>query len=220
MRVRGLVVIGVLTLAACSRSGNLYGDVVVQKGTGEVTRAARITVIAVPSTGAFERAWGGAIAAFQAEIEPARKAQRAAASSVEEARLAWDRALAARNMARLRASGRNRSPRPSVRSQELWRQWRAAEEQLFQAKKRAWEVAEKHGVLAGTLLDEHKAQQVQTDENGHYVFTRLSAGRAYLYARSSLGGQTLTWLQAVQVRKGAQRADLTQPNGGDWPFVP
>ncbi len=220
MKARGLIVASLLALAACSRSGSITGDVIAQKSTGEVARADRINVIAVPATKALEGEWADAIAAFQAELGPARDAQKAAASSAEQARLEWDRALAARNPSALRASRRGPPHRPSGRVQELWRQVRAADALLFQAKTRVWEIAVKHGGEAGALLERHKMQQVQTDESGHYVLTGMPAGKAYLYARTQLAGQRLNWFRVVQVRRGAQQADLSLPNAGDWPFVP
>ena len=97
---------------------------------------------------------------------------------------------------------------------------RAAEEHLFEAKKRVWEVAVRHGVLAEALLDKHKAQQVQTDASGHYVLAGLPAGKIYLHARFVVGNQTFTWFRPVEVRRGAQQVDLTQANSSGWPFVP
>jgi len=220
MKAKGLVMAGVLVLAACSRSGAIFGDIFVQTPSGDVKRAARIEVRAVPSIRAFESEWATAIAAFQAELDPALHAQKAAASSAEDAKLEWDKALAARGAALSRASRRDRSRGPSPRVQELWRQMRAAENVLFQAKKRVWEVAVKHGVLGESLLDKHKAQQVQTDADGHYVLPGLPAGKVYLYARFVVGSQTFTWFRPVQVRRGAQQVDLIQANSGGWPFVP
>jgi hypothetical protein len=220
MKARCLIVASLLALTACSRSGTIFGDIFVQVPSGDVKRAARIEMRAVPSARAFESEWAAAIVAFQAELEPVLQAQKAAASSAEEAKLEWDKALAARNAAVSRASRRNRSHGPSPRVQELWRQMRAAENVLFQAKKRVWEVAVKHGVLGESLLDKHKAQQVQTDADGHYVLPGLPAGIVYLYARFVVGTQTLIWFRPVQVRRGALRVDLTQANSGGWPFVP
>jgi hypothetical protein len=220
MKAKGLVMAGVLVLAACSRSGTIFGDIFVQTPSGDVKRAARIEVRAVPSTKAFEREWAIAIAAFQAELEPVLQRQKAAASSAEEAKLEWDKALAARNATVSRGIRRNRSRGPSPRVQELWKQMRAADDALFQAKKRVWEVAVKHGTLGEALLDRHKAQQVQTDADGHYVLPGLPAGKVHLYAQFVVGSQTFTWFRPVQVRRGAQQVDLTQANSGGWPFVP
>jgi hypothetical protein len=211
---------GVLLLAACSRSGTIFGDIFVQTPAGDLKRAARLEVRAVPSTRAFESEWATAIAAYQAELDPALQAQKAAASSAEDAKLEWDKALAARGAALSRAGRRNWSRGSSPRVQELWRQMRAAENALFQAKKRVWEIAARHGVLGESLLDRHKAQQVQTDADGHYVLPGLPAGKVHVYAQFVVGSQTFTWFRPVQVRRGALRVDLTQANSGGWPFVP
>jgi hypothetical protein len=208
-------------LAACSRSGTLSGDIFVQTPPEEVvSRAARISVRAIPSTEAFERDWTAALAAFQAEVEPARKAQQAAAASLEEARLAWDRNLAAGRMAGTGASRRHRGPRTSARDRQLWEQLRAAERVLFQAKLRVWEVAHNHDGQADTLLAKHTAQRVQTDADGHYVLVGLPTGKAILYTRVPMRDQMLVWFVPVLVRSGMQRVDLTEANRGGWPFVP
>jgi hypothetical protein len=175
---------------------------------------------AVPSTRAFESEWATAIAAFQAEVEPVLQVQKTAASSAEAAKLEWDKALAARGAALSRAGRRNWSRGPSPRVQDLWRQMRAADDALFQAKKRVWEVAVRHGTLGEALLDRHKAQQAQTDADGHYVLPGLPAGKVHLYAQFVVASQTFTWFRPVQVRRGAQQVDLTQANSSGWPFVP
>ena len=137
----------VLTLTACSRSATLSGDVFVHSPAGRTNPVARISVSAIHPTEAFEHDWAEGLAAFRAEVEPARKAQQAAAASVEKARMAWDRAIAA---GRSGAAGRrHRAPQASVRERQLWEQLRAAELVLFQTKSRVWEVARKHDGRAG-----------------------------------------------------------------------
>ena len=178
---------------------------------------ARISVSAIHPTEAFEHDWAEGLAAFQAEVEPARKAQQAAAASVEEARMAWDRAIAA---GRSGAAGRrHRAPQASVRERQLWEQLRAAELVLFQTKSRVWEVARKHDGRAESLVAKHTAQRVQTDANGHYVLVGLPAGTAILYARVPGGDQMQVWFIPVQVRAGVQQLDITEANRGGWPFV-
>ncbi|HSB71791.1 MAG TPA: hypothetical protein VLT62_20875 [Candidatus Methylomirabilis sp.] len=212
-RGRILLLTACLALAACSRSGSLYGDVVVQAPPGAGNPAARLGVRLIPATAAFERDWTAALAAFREELAPARRAAQEAASELDQARLAWDRAIGA-------PRGRRRDAGKAAREQELWRQVRASERRLTQARRREWEVASKHDLLGAALLERHTAQEVQTDGAGHYVFAAPPAGPAYLYARVAQGARSLVWFHGVQVRPGAQQVDLTEANSRDWPFVP
>lgn len=215
MKARGLVVAAALAFAACSRSGTLYGDVLVTTPPGKVNPAARASVTVVPSTQAFERDWSDAVAAFQRELKRAREAQQAAGTAVDEAKLAWDRALA------VRPAGRRRNAsHASARERELWRRVLAAERRLLTARNHVWEVTRKHDGQAIALLRTHAAQSVQTDASGHYLVTSLAVGKAYLYARITIGDRMLVWFRPFQVRGGSRRADLTEGNTGGWPFVP
>ena len=211
MKAKGLVMAGVLIMAACSRSGSLYGDVFVHAPAGDVKRAARTNVRVIPSTQAFERDWARAVAAFQEELKAFRHAESEAAFSADQARLAWTKALAAR---------RGKYPRTLARERDLWNQVRAAEDVLFKARKRLWDVALKHEVSAESLVEKYRTQLVQTDENGHYVLPGLPVGKANLYVRFPVGSRDVVWFRPVQVRVGAERVDLTDANKGGWPFVP
>ena len=217
MNLRSLVVATVLVLGACSRTGTLYGDVSAQARPGEATRANRINVRAVLFTETFEKDWAAAVAAFQVEVAPARRSRKAAADSADEARLAWDQALAVR---RSGASRRSNLPRTSARGQMLWDQMLAANRLLGKAKSRVWEIARKHDVQAEALLERHSTERVLTDENGHYVLAGLPTGKVYLYARFTVGEEIWIWFRLFEVRTGAQRVDLTEVNRGGWPFVP
>src|SRR5574341_293032 len=196
MKAKAVCAVTFLILAACSRSGTVYGDVFIPAHSGEVQRAARINVLAVPATEGFEREWSGVLAVFQEEVEPARQAQKVAADSAEAAKLAWDKSLAGRAKVR------------------------TAENRLFKAKSRVKEIARKHDAQATSLLDRHMAQRVLTDENGHYILAGVPAGKAYVYARFTVGDRTLVWFRPVHVRSRPQQVDLTAANSGGWPFVP
>ena len=213
-RGRRILLVAVwLACAACSRSGSLYGDVVVQAPAGAGNPAARLSVRLILATAAFERDWAAALARFREELAPARRAAQEAASEADQARLAWDRVVGA-------PRGRRRDAGMAARERELWRQLQAAERRQTQARRREWEVAQRHGLLGAALLEQHTAQEVQTDGAGHYVFAALPAGPAYLYARVTQGARTLVWFHGVQVRAGAQQVDLTEASSRDWPFVP
>jgi len=185
-----------------------------------VSRAARINVLAVPATETFERDWAAAVAAFQVEVGPARQARKAAADSAEEARLVWDRSLAARGTARTGTSRRTRLSRMSTQDRHVWNQVLAAEDRLFKAKSRVWNIARRHDLQAMSLLDKHAVQRVLTDESGHFVLATLPAGKAYLHARFTVGERTLVWFRPVEVRGRPRQVDLTEANIGGWPFVP
>lgn len=207
----------VLVLGACSRTGTLYGEVSAQARPGEATRANRINVRAVLPTEAFENDWAMAVAKFRVEVAPARQSRKAAADSAEEARLAWDQALAVRGSG---ANRRSNLPRTSARGRLLWEQMLGADRLSVKAKSRVWEITRKHDAQAEALLDRHTTDRVLTDENGHYVLAGLPTGKVYLYARVTVGAQTWIWFRPFEVRTGAQRVDLTDANRGGWPFVP
>jgi hypothetical protein len=210
---RSVLLFALLACAACSRSGSLYGDVVVPGRPGSGNPGAHLNVRAVAVTAAFERDWASALAAFQEDLRPARHAQEQAAAGLEQARLVWDRAVAA---------PRNRRQSRAMTAQvwDLWRQVRKAEALLAQAKHGMEEVARQHGERAVALLDERTVQEAQTDETGHYVLPGLRAGVIYLYTRVTVGGQPQVWFRPVQVRAGAEKVDLTEESRGGWPFRP
>lgn len=220
LMTRSLAAAALVFLAACSRSGTLYGDIFVHARSGTVDRAARINVLAIPATEAFEREWASAVAVFQAEVGPARQAQKAASDSAEEVRLAWDKSLAARGAGRTSTSRRIRLSWMSTQDRQAWNQVLAAEDRLFKVKRRVWEIARKHDLLAVALLERYTAQRVLTDENGHFVLAGVPRGKGYLYARFPVGESTLVWFRAVEVRGRPQQVDLTEANVGGWPFVP
>jgi hypothetical protein len=199
-----LVVLG-LMLAACSRSGSVYGDLVLPPSHQEGTAIARVGVTAVPATEAFERDWAAAVTAFQDEILPARVAAATATAARERARWTWDRALAVPRNARIR--GRERA-------------LHAAERRLTKATEAVREVARRHAQEAVGLLEKHAILHVQTDEAGHYVLAGLPTGRVYVYVEVSGKVRSLVWFRPVQVQARAQRLDLTGANSGGWPFEP
>jgi len=222
MTVGGLALAALLILSGCSRSGALSGDVVVRTASGDVSRGARISVYLVLGSEAFEREWAEAVAAFRQEVAPAVEAQKAAERRSEEARLAWDRALAARGRAGARRGNWTLTLRESAAaaSHERWRSVRATEGLVFEAKRRVWDIVRKHEEQAQALVQKHAAQRVQTDEAGHYVLVNVPAGKAYVYARLREKKEDFVWFAPVDVQSGTQRADLTQENQRRWPFVP
>ncbi len=219
----GWLILAVLpTLIGCSRSGALSGDVVVRNVSGDFSRGARISVYLILPSEAFEREWAEAVAAFRQEVAPAVEAQKAAERRSEEARLAWDRALAARGKAGARRGNWTLTLRESAAaaSHQRWRNLRAAEGLVFEATKRVWGIVRKHEAQAETVVQKHAAKRVQTDEVGHYVLVNVPAGRAYVYARLREKQEDFVWFAPVDVRSGTQRADLTSENQRRWPFVP
>ena len=218
----GLVLAVLLAFAGCSRSGALSGDVVVRNASGDVSRGARISVYLVLPSEAFDREWAEAVAAFRQEVAPAAEAQAAAERRSEEARLAWDRALAARGKAGAQRGRWTLALRESAAagSHERWRNLRATEGLVFQAKKRVWDIVRRHEEQAQALVEKHAAQRVQSDETGHYVLVKVPAGKAYVYARLREKKDDFVWFVPVEIQSGTQHADLTQDNQRRWPFVP
>lgn len=222
MAVEGLALAALLTLIGCSRSGALSGDVVARNVSGDLSRGARISVYLVLPSEAFDREWAEAAAAFRQEVAPAVEAQQATERRSEEARLAWDRALAARGRAGARRGNWTLTLRESAAaaSHERWRTVRATEGIVFEAKRRVWDIVRKHEEQAQALVQKHAAQRVQTDETGHYVLVNVPAGKAYVYARLREKKEDFVWFAPVDVRSGTQRVDLTNENQRRWPFVP
>jgi hypothetical protein len=223
LTVGALVLAALLTLCGCSRTGVLTGDVVVRNAVGDVSRGTRISVYLVVSSEAFEREWADAVAAFRQDVAPAVEAQKAAERQFDEARLAWDRAVASRGKAgaqRGRWTLALRETAAAAGSQGRWRNVRATEGVVFQARKRVWEILRTHEATAHTLVEKHAVQRVQTDESGHYVLVKVPAGKAYIYARLRERKEDFVWFLPVEVETGTQRADLTQDNQRRWQFVP
>jgi hypothetical protein len=222
VRAGGLVLATLLVLSGCSRTGVLSGEVVARTSSGDLSRGARISVYLVMPSEAFDREWADAVAAFRREVAPALEAQKAAERESEEARLAWDRALAARGKAGARRGRWTLTLResPAAGSQERWRKVRAAEGLVFQARKRVWDIVRTHEEQAQALVEKHAAQRVQTDENGRYVLVKVPARIAYVYARLREKQEDFVWFVPVEVRTGTQHADLTQENQRRWPFAP
>ncbi len=220
--VGGVVLAALLILCGCSRTGALSGDVAVRNAVGDVSRGARISVYLVLPSESFEREWADIVAAFRKEVAPALDAQKTAERQSDEARLAWDRALAARGKAGARRGRWTLTLRETAAagSQERWRQVRATEVLLFQARKRVWDIVRRHEEQAHALVERHAAQRVQTDETGRYVLVKIPTGHAYVYARLREKQEDFIWFVPVEVQTGTQRVDLTQDNQRHWPFVP
>lgn len=214
--------VALLTLGGCSRTGALSGDVVVRNAVGDVSRGTRISVYLILPSEAFEREWADAVAAFRQEVAPAVAAQKAAERRFDEARLAWDRALASRGKAGAQRGRWTLTLRKSAAagSQERWRDVRAAENVVFQAKKRVWDIVRTHEERVHALVETHAAQRVQTDETGHYVLVKVPTGKVYVYARLREKKEDFAWFLPCEIETGTQRADLTQDNQRRWPFVP
>jgi hypothetical protein len=211
-----------LALSGCSRTGALSGDVAVRIASGEVTRGARMSVYLIVPSEAFEREWAEVIAAFRQEVAPAVEVQKGTEHRAEEARLKWDRAVAARGKDGTRRGQWTLALRDSnvAGSQGLWRNVRATEGVAFQAKKRVWEIVRKHEGQADAVLTKHATERVQTDETGHYVIVKVPAGKVYLYARLLEKKEDFVWFVPIEVQTGTQRADLTGDNQRNWPIVP
>ncbi|HSB78524.1 MAG TPA: hypothetical protein VLM91_07035 [Candidatus Methylomirabilis sp.] len=208
-----VLVAALLTLVACSRSGSLYGDVSVSAPPRAGNPAARLSLRLIPITAGFEQDWTATQAAFREAMAPVQRTQVEAAAALEQARLAWDRALAA-------PRGRHQSPGAAARERELWRQVRGAEQRLAQANGRVRDVGRTYDLRGIALIEEHTGQLVQTDETGHYLVAALPAGASYLYARLAVGDRTLVWFRRVQMQIGIQRMDLSEASSGGWPFIP
>jgi hypothetical protein len=219
-----LALAAILVLTSCSRSGSLSGDVAIRSQSGDTMRGARISVFLVIPTEAFEREWADAVSAFRQEVAPAAEAQKAAEHRAEEARLAWDRALAVRGKTGPPRSAWTltlRRDSSNAGSQGLWRNVRATETLVFQSRQRVWEIIQKHERRARALVMQHAAQRVQTDETGHYAIVKVPVGKAYLFAHLHEGRKAdFVWFIPLQVQAGTQRADLTEANQRTWPFVP
>jgi hypothetical protein len=222
IRAESLVLSALLILSGCSRSGALSGDVVVRNASGDVSRGARISVYLVLPSDAFEREWAEAVAAFREEVAPAVEAQKAAEHKAQEARLAWDRALAVRGKDGGRRGRWTITLRESSRagSSELWRSVRATEGIVFQARKRVWEVVSKHEEQAHALVQKHAVQRVQTDEAGHYMLVKVPIGKVYVYARLREKTADSIWFVPLQIEHGTQHAELTPESQRRWPFAP
>ncbi len=212
-KLPGLLLCILLAAVACARAGTLEGTVVVPGAADHPPPATRLRLGAVATSPAFERDWATARAAFHADLVPVRQAEAQAGAALEQARLAWDRAVATP-----RSRGEARGSAAQVGA--LWRQLRGREAARARAQRRVAEVARQHGEQALTLLEGQTVQAVETDGTGHYLFSGLPRGRLYLYVRVLVGGQPQVWFRAVQVGRGVQQVDLTEADRDGWPFRP
>ena len=205
----------VVCSTACSRTGNITGEIVVTTPSGREQRAAHATVLAIQATRAFERDWRAAVAAFEEEIAPARQGRDEAAQSLESARLAWTKAVGTTPAGGRRSHGLL----ASARHRELWAAVRAAERRLAAAESRMREIGRKHDPLAAAVVERHATQRIETDALGHYVFAALPAGPAYLYTRLTVARQPVLWFCPVTIRPGIEHLDLNSADAGGWPFL-
>lgn len=222
LMVGGLALAVLLFPAGCSRSGAVSGDVVVRRASGEIIRGTRLSVYLVLSSEAFEREWAEAVMAFRQEVAPALAVQKTAEIQSQDARLAWDRALAARGRTGAQRGRWTLALRETAAagSQERWRNLRATEGMVFESTKRVWEIVRKHEERAQILVEKHAAQRVQTDETGHFVVVKVPAGRAYLFGRLRDKKDDFVWFVPLEIQTGTQRVDLTQDNQRRWSFAP
>jgi hypothetical protein len=88
VKVQSLLVALTLLLSACSQSGSLLGDMIIQMAPGVESRPGRLSVQAILVTEAFTQDWATALAAFHAEVETARRSEEAATKALEQAR--WE----------------------------------------------------------------------------------------------------------------------------------
>jgi hypothetical protein len=209
-----LLAIAVLS-AACSRTGNVTGEIVATTPSGGEQRAAHLTVLAVPGTESFERDWRAAVAAFEEELAPARQGRDEAAQALETARLTWTKAVGNTPAGGRRSHG----VLVSARHRELWAAVRAAERRLAAAESRMREIGRRHDPLGVAVVERHAAQRIETDAMGHYVFAGLPAGLVYLYTRLTVAKQPVLWFRSVTVRPGIAHLDLIHANAGGWPFL-
>ncbi len=201
--------------AACSRTGNITGEIVVTTASGSEQRAAYATVLAVPVTKTFEQDWRAAVTAFEEELAPARKGRDDAAQSLESARMAWSKAIGTSP-----AGGRRRhGVLASGRQRDLWAAVHAAERRLAAAESRMRDIGQKHDPLGAAVVERHATQRIETDAAGHYVFTALPAGPVYLYTRLTVAKRPFLWFRSVTVRPGIEHLDLVSANAGGWPFL-
>jgi len=209
-----LVAATVLT-AACSRTGNVTGEIVATTPAGGEQRAVHATVLAIQVTKIFEEDWRAAVAAFEEELVPARQGRAEAAQALESARLAWTKAVGTTPAGGRRSHG----VLASARHRELWAAVRAAERRLAAAESRMREIGRRHDPLGAAVVERHATQRIETDAMGHYVFAALPAGPVYLYTRLTVAKQPFLWFRPVTVRPGIERVDLIGANAGGWPFL-
>ncbi len=213
------VVLALLLLGGCARSASLDGEVRLERGSGGAGPAPGITVRLVPESEPFRSEWQAAVAAFQAAAAPLVEQQRAADRLAEQARRAWDRAVATPGTSGVGLSQWNRSAAGRRWERELWGEVRRTSLLAAAARQRVQAVAARHAAAAESLLLRHATHETVSDETGQYILAQVPPGKAYVYARLQLPEREFIWFRIVEIGSGRHRLDLSERSAGGWPFA-
>lgn len=187
----GCALAGVLALVACSRTGELSGDLFVTMKSGDVKRGAAVEIVLIPATEQFESEWNKTVDQFKLDYASAK-------SAFQQADEARDRAFQ-RSLDSIR-TGFGRSS------------YETEEEQATTAARHVDEVEERYRAMALKVIETAHSKIVRTDVNGHYVFSAVPAGKYYIFARHVVFDNVLYWLTPTEVKSGANRVDLSNEN--------
>lgn len=220
---RVLLVAGLLTLTACTRTTTVSGCLV--SGTTDAPKpAVDAVMIVVPASEAFDTEWQRILTTFRDEYAAARAAYVDARSRYGAARNAEQTALKAQRQAlktsptRVRtdaATGArvwsNQTP-PSVVE---FAQARAdAARAMTEAGRRLNGVIDMQIAAAIAAVDTHHSGTARTDARGCYSVTGVPLGRVYVFANHG----DRYWFGEVDASGGPARVDFT-PDRSGWPFA-
>ena len=67
------------------------------------------------------------------------------------------------------------------------------------------------------IIAKYQSRIVRTDVNGHFEVRNVSPSKIYLFAEHKVFSNRLYWFVAAEVKRGAQKVDLSGSNLS-WPF--
>jgi hypothetical protein len=195
---------------ACSRTGEISGDVFVVAG-GTPTPGAGAEIRVIPAAGGFQAELEKIIENFDAEFAEASKAHEKQKAIEDEAMK--DPATLRKVDELVKKELSKIKKRLLPKQEEGFRMVVMSELGLssFPAYLRLLDIKDRHEKRLQELVRTSEARAVLADINGRYEVSHLPAGPYYLSA--SIGSR-YAWLVPVQIVPGGQKVHLSNANAG------
>jgi hypothetical protein len=220
-------------LAGCGGSGELSGNLFLATEGGQPKRGADVEVLLVPVTGPLQSELAQLESDYGRDIAPVKQAYEEAkrtADSLYKELMSSQRVLSpsasdsgsieqARKdaLARLEQLRRDASARASARDS-----WLQASRFAIEQAMKVDEVRSRYRERVVSLFRQHGARSTRTGVDGAYVFNDVPSGTVLVFAqwntRELIGTSWFdvphVWLLPIEVKRGANRLDLSGSNSG------